>query len=261
MSNPSDYSPESFLRALSKIDRSRSDGEKFRDFCEMAYCAIAKKTAPTEADADALEDRYMRVVGRYRDKDDVRKYPELLAMLMMGLQDCSTDYLGTVSSQLEILNPKQGQFFTPMSVSLAMATMLIGDLKPQIEESGYLSFYEGCCGAGAMVLAAAHVYQTQNVDHSLHMFAYAADISEMAYQMCFIQLSMAGIPAYVEHANSLSGEHFDGAWTVAAYRFRDYHGHTHFDRPRESQIIEIAKPKPQAEAAPVRLRQLSMFDT
>lgn len=258
MSAASDYSPGSFLRALSKIDSSRSNGEKFRDFCELAYCAYAKKTATSESEADALEERYMRMVETYRNKDDVRAYPELLAMAVLGVQD-GLDYLGTVSSQLEILNPKQGQFFTPMSVCDLMAQMLIGDLKPQIEKQGYLAFGESAAGAGAMLLAARKVYKQQAINHNLHMFAYAADISKLAYQMCYLQLAMAGIPAYVEHANSLSGESFEGAWTMAAYVFRAYHGHAHFDRPQEAQITEVAQPEPVAEAAPVRLRQMSMF--
>jgi hypothetical protein len=253
-----EYSPSAFIKALGAIDRSKSDGEKFRDFCELAYCAYAKKTASTPEEADALEDRYMRIVGTYRNKDDVREYPKLLVMAVMGVQD-GLDYLGTVSSQLEILNPKQGQFFTPMSVCDAMSMMLIGELKPQIEKQGYLSFYEGAAGGGAMLLSTRKVYKQQGINHNLHMFAYAADLSLLAYQMCFLQLSMAGIPAYVEHANSLSGEHFEGAWTMAAYVFRDYHGHTHFDRPRESEIIELTAASPP-EPSSVRLRQLSMFD-
>ena len=43
--------------------------------------------------------------------------------------------------------------------------------------------------------------------------------------MCYLQLTFAGVPAYVEHGNALSMEHFDGAWTLPAYMFQSYHGH------------------------------------
>lgn len=258
---PADYNPQAFIKKLGKIDHSKSDRDKFRDFMEMAYCAYAKLTAPNRERADALEERYMRVVNTYRDKNDVRKYPELLEMVGEGIKD-DRDYLGEVSGLIGNLNSEQGQFFTPMSVSRMLAMMTLGDLKPQIEAHGYISMSEPTVGAGCIVLATARVLKEQGFNQNIHMFVHAADVSNLAYQMCFLQLSMAGIPAYVERANSLSLEHFEGAWTLpAVHNFRPYHGHLHYDKPERSinalpEEIESDRP---LEDAPERLRQLHLF--
>ena len=68
-----------FLKRLRSLDGSKDDREKFRDFLELSYCAVAKLTAAPER-AETLEDRYMSVVRSYLNKDDVRAYPELLAI-------------------------------------------------------------------------------------------------------------------------------------------------------------------------------------
>jgi hypothetical protein len=68
-----------FVKVLNGIDQSKSRTEVFADFCELSYCALAKAASPFTDQKDALEVQYMQVVGRYRDKDDVRKMPALLA--------------------------------------------------------------------------------------------------------------------------------------------------------------------------------------
>lgn len=254
-----DYSPSAFIKALGQIDSSKSHAEKFRDFCEMAYCAYAKKFAADEARAEALESRYMEIVGSYRNKDDVRKYPELLAMTVTGVQD-GRDYLGEVSGQLEILNPRQGQFFTPMSVSKLMAEITLDKafIEERIASDQYFTLYEPAAGAGGLVLAASDVVKQLGFSRNLNMLAYAADISQLAYWMCYIQLSARGIPAFVARENSLSLERFDGAWTPISLVFAAHHGHLDFSKPSKpkSELEDIpALPEP----TPERLNQLSLF--
>ena len=58
---------KSFVNKITPLDTSKNPYEKFRDFCEMAFCAYAKLTADADR-AEALEKRYMQIVGTYRDK-------------------------------------------------------------------------------------------------------------------------------------------------------------------------------------------------
>jgi hypothetical protein len=258
--SPQDYSPSAFIKALNAIDRSKSPGEKFRDFCEMAYCAYAKLTAPDKERADALENRYMEIVGNYRDKDDVRKYPELLGMAIAGLED-GLDYLGEVSNQLEILNPKQGQFFTPMSVCTMMAHVILDkeSIEQDIAEDGYFRMYEPAAGGGAMILASANRLRQLGFDPAIHMLTYAADISQLAYWMCYIQLSAIDIPAFVTRENSLSLERFDGAWTPAAIWFAAHHRHLNFTKPSKAPKPDLQDIPTMPEQSIQALRQMKMF--
>jgi hypothetical protein len=85
-----------FIKLLTALDREKSPYDKFRDFCEMVFCAKAKRVALTFEHADELEDRYMQIVGTYRDKDTVRAYPGLLALAHGAIrQGC--DFLGSVA--------------------------------------------------------------------------------------------------------------------------------------------------------------------
>ena len=43
-----------FVRALGEIDRSKRQTEVFADFCEMAYCALAKQASPYPDQREAL---------------------------------------------------------------------------------------------------------------------------------------------------------------------------------------------------------------
>lgn len=36
-----------FVRVINEIDRSKHHSEVFRDFCEMAYCSLAKVATQT----------------------------------------------------------------------------------------------------------------------------------------------------------------------------------------------------------------------
>src|ERR1017187_240829 len=85
-----------FVKRITALDREKSPYDKFRDFCEMVFCAKAKRMAQTREPADELENRYMQIVGTYRDKDTVRAYPGLLALAANAIhQGC--DFLGSVA--------------------------------------------------------------------------------------------------------------------------------------------------------------------
>lgn len=48
-----------FLRLLAKRDRSKRQTEVFADFCELAYCALAKKASPCPEQRETKEAQYM----------------------------------------------------------------------------------------------------------------------------------------------------------------------------------------------------------
>ena len=224
-------STKTFIQMLSRLEPSKSSHEKFRDFCELAYCAYAKPVAHA-AEQEALEARYMQIVNSYRDKDAVRAYPELVAMVYHGVQ--SGDFLGSIAVEIGALNDAQGQFFTPFEVSRLMAEMNLGENDSIIKEKGYLMVQEPAAGAGGMILAFAQAMQRRGYNPSRQLFVSAVDISAPCYWMCYLQLTLAGIPAQVIRGNSLSLEIFECAWTASAIPFLGYHGDI-FSQPHRKQ--------------------------
>lgn len=83
-----------FVKAFNCIDQSKRRTEVFADFCELTYCALAKGACPDAAKRDALEAQYMAVVKRYRNKDDVRRMPELLAIAIGEISAGGCDFWG-----------------------------------------------------------------------------------------------------------------------------------------------------------------------
>ncbi|MGH9721491.1 MAG: SAM-dependent DNA methyltransferase, partial [Bryobacteraceae bacterium] len=175
-----------FIKRLTALDREKSAYEKFRDFCEMAFCACAMTTAPTPERAQEMEDRYMQIVGTYRDKDTVRAYPALLALAGSAIpQGC--DFLGSVATELEVLNAQIGQFFTPYDVARMMAMMSLEGAADMIAANGFLTLQEPASGAGGMVLAAADTLAQQGFDPGLHMLVNAIDLSPLCFHMTYLQ--------------------------------------------------------------------------
>ena len=239
-----------FLKRLRSLDGSKDDREKFRDFLELAYCAVAKLTAAPER-AEALEDRYMTVVRSYRDKDDVRAYPELLAMAACAAPEHG-DFLGPIAAELGVLNPRAGQFFTPWEVSRLMAEMLLADAGAIIAERGFITLSEPAAGAGGMVLAAAETLRRQGHDPARTMLAHAVEISPLCFQMCFLQLAFVGLPALAERMDTLSLERFEAVWTPATAAFYAEHGQL-FPEGQGSATHPPEPPKPAPGA------QLDLF--
>jgi hypothetical protein len=189
----------------------------------MGFCALAKLTAPTPERAQERKDRYMQIVGTYRDKDTVRAYPELLALAATAIpQGC--DFLGSVASGMELLNARIGQFFTPYDVARMMAAMTLHDVPEIVARNGFLTMHEPASGAGGMVLATGDALAQQGFDPGLHMLVNAIDLSPLCFHMTYLQLSLAGIPGLVECGNTLSGERFDRAWTPQTPAFYLHHG-------------------------------------
>jgi hypothetical protein len=227
----------------------------FEDFLDLASLAI-RKTTVLPAEGEKIEERYMDVVKRH-EKDDVRKMPELLALTTMALES-GEDFLGLVAGELELLNTRGGQFFTPWAICEMMARMTIeGDgIAEIIAEKGFLTLAEPACGAGSLILAPVKVMREQGFDPARQLFVEATDISHMAFKMTYLQLALCGVPAMVRRGDSLwpSGG-YEKALTPAFFPFYQAN-QVGFDKWQSEGVTPIADPEPApAIAAPVPRRK------
>ncbi|MGB3316781.1 MAG: N-6 DNA methylase, partial [Albidovulum sp.] len=198
-----------FVRCMADIDGSKSRTEVFRDFCELAFCTLAKTAAQNAEEAERREANYMEVVGRYRNKDDVRKMPELLSMAVLALNLGGIDFLGRVAGEIGALDSDMGQFFTPYEISRLNAEMSLGDARGIVAEHGFLTLGEPAAGAGCMVIAAADTLEAQGIDPARQLWVEAVELNRSTFHMCYIQTALRGIAGVVIHGNSLSLERFD----------------------------------------------------
>ncbi|CAM5547978.1 N-6 DNA methylase [Sphingobium scionense] len=171
------------------------------------------------------EARYLDIIGRY-GADVVESFPRVMAELALALEAGMGDVLGALFHDLELHNKAKGQFFTPYSLSRAMAAMLIGNpatLRESIETRGHLTAMEPACGSGSMVIALTDVLRSQGINYQRHLHVTAIDIDPRAVHMAYAQLSLLHVPARLIVGNTLSGEfreqwltpaHILGGWTA-----------------------------------------------
>ena len=100
------------------------------------------------------------------------------------------------------------------------------DLVQQIENQGYVSINDCCCGAGANLIAAINSTRRKLEDVGLnfqnHILVTGQDIEELVALMCYLQISLLGVAGYVKVGNSLTepmtyGDSLENYWFTPMY--------------------------------------------
>ncbi|UEM07992.1 N-6 DNA methylase (plasmid) [Skermanella rosea] len=209
---------EQHRKALIKLiglnSHRHSTWEVFSDFCEMSALAISNGVDLPQR--EKREARYLEIVKRY-SREEVERFPQMLGELVETLECGPDDVLGKVFHELELHNKYKGQFFTPYHVCRMMAKMtLTDDVRPLIEERGFVTAQEPACGSGAMVIALAHAMRDEGINYQQRLHVTATDLDSRCVHMAYVQLSLLHVPAIIQHGNTLSLEEF-GRWHTPAH--------------------------------------------
>lgn len=100
----------------------------------------------------------------------------------------------------------KSQYFTPNHVADMMAKIALYNHKDCIEEQNYISISEPSCGSGGMIIACYNVLKSSGFNPQQQMWVQARDIDFTAAMMCYIQMTLLGIPGEVIVGNTLSNE-------------------------------------------------------
>lgn len=101
----------------------------------------------------------------------------------------------------------------------AIAKMNIGNLE---KEKDIIYIGEPSVGSGVMCIAACQVTEEQDLNYSSKLLFEVNDIDINCVYMSYIQLSLIGAAARINHKNSLSSEHFDSFITLGAIANRSF---------------------------------------
>jgi hypothetical protein len=185
----------------------------FRDFVGLS--AISLSNAVDHGHREERENQYLEMIKRY-DRQEINRFPQMLAALTMALEDEACDVLGRVFSELELGNKWAGQFFTPDCVCRMMAAMNFDDrAKAIIEDRGFIRVNEPAVGGGAMIIGLCNEMRAQGVNYQRHLHVTAVDVDIRAVHMAYVQLSLLHVPAVVIHGNTLSLEEYSHWYTPA----------------------------------------------
>lgn len=151
----------------------------------------------------AREDEYLRRIGQYDSKVQAL-FPQMFVEIVLALeQEGCTDILGGIYMELKLMNHWKGQFFTPDSICRLMAEMHVMDAAELIEQQRFITIHDPTCGAGAMLIAFAHICKERGIDYQRNVLFVGQDIDPVVARMCFIQMSLLGMSEYVIIGDSL----------------------------------------------------------
>ena len=193
-----DYLKE-FNSLLQNLDRSKTVSTVFEDFLSLSTYALAQPFYRNKE----FEKSHLDIVNRYK-KEQAEKFSQMLALVVVALDDEYQDFLGKVFSLNCFGNARKGQFFTPYHVSKMMAKINCIELKEKIDQNNFITLSEPCCGSGGMIIAFAEAMREEGHNYQNQLFVEAIDIDETCFKMAYIQLSLLGIPARVMLGDSLA---------------------------------------------------------
>lgn len=193
-------SRKEFLKTFKQLTYHHRAWDIWRDFITMFACSLSNPV--DKSHYDEREKRYLKIINKY-SKEDQKQFPELAALTVMALEENpEQDFLGGIFMELNLGNGKNGQFFTPYHICDLMAKIAVDDVSKEIDEKGYITIHDPCCGAGATLIVGVHEVRRQlekmNLNYQNHVLVVAQDIDEVVALMCYIHLSLLGVAAYIK---------------------------------------------------------------
>jgi type I restriction-modification system DNA methylase subunit len=243
---------------------SRDTWEIFCDFLELTATCISN--AVDIIHFDEREKKYLATIKKYTPEHQ-KLFSEMFAKLILALEyewqtGGFTDVLGCLFHELELHNKFRGQFFTPQIICNMMGKISLGENDKTIQEKGFIKVSEPACGSGAMVLGFANAMRDCNYNHSQQMLVSAVDIDLKCVYMCYLQLSLYGIPAEVTHGNSLTLEEWSH-WVTPVYVFGGWRWKRKSVTENNQELVDEAPAKvvmPTKQEAVKAFEQLDLFN-
>lgn len=213
-----------FLQIFHQLTYRHRAWDIWKDFIVMFACAISNSL--DKEHFDEREKRYLKIIKKYNESER-NLFPKLAAHTVIALEENpEQDFLGSIFMELNLGNNANGQFFTPYHVCEMMAKITETDILSAVKEKGCVTIHDPCCGAGATLIAGVHEARKQlgkkKLNFQNHVLVIAQDIDETVALMCYIQLSLLGVAAYVKVGNTFTEPIFENdkgenAWYTPMY--------------------------------------------
>ncbi|MCD8372200.1 MAG: SAM-dependent methyltransferase [Clostridia bacterium] len=195
-----------FLKTFKILARNHNSWTVWQDYISLCACAISNSVDKTNY--EKREQEYCSTIRKY-DKQERRLFPKLFAKLALALEnDPEQDFLGSIYMGLDFGNQYTGQFFTPYDICRTMAMMTIPSVCGHVNEYGFSTIHDPCCGAGATLIAGANVakelYNKEGKNFQNYILFLGQDIDRVVGLMCYLQLSLLGCAGYIKIGDTLA---------------------------------------------------------
>ena len=211
-----------FIKEVHAAARSRYTVDVFADM--VRAMAIAIEVTTRLGSVDALEAEYAQIKARY-EADEFEHFYRAFAIVMKALEHAREDFLGHALEELGAANTRNGQFLTPVCVSRFMARVMC----PSVEYTPgkIISLSDPSCGSSVLLIEGAEALIGNGVRQG-DLFLVAGDIDHRACDISYVQLSLLGYAACVQHMDALAVKRYAPDRYTPGYYL---HG-VNFRRPR-----------------------------
>lgn len=188
-----------FIKEVHEAARARYAVDVFADMVRTMALAIESPLTLGER-RKAIEAEYAQIKGRYTE-DEFVHFPIALAMVQMALERHREDFLGHALEALGAANTHNGQFLTPVCVSRMMAAVNCRGL--DYTPGKIISISDPSCGSSVLLIEGAEAMIADGVNQA-DILVIAGDIDHRACDISYVQLSLLGCAAVVQHMDALS---------------------------------------------------------
>ncbi len=242
---------ETYRTIIEQIARTKSSTiTVFADFCRIAACCFA---------AGTREDEYFEAIKSY-SKDELTQLSKALALLISEMESKPfTDVLGTYYLDIASHSSKQsrGEFYTPPEISKLMAKISV-NAESVIEKGKPITVNEPACGAGGMMLTLAEQFAPHSTGKEKSyvdlLRVTCQDINPVGVDMCYINMTLWGIPATMICGDTLRGT-INNSW-------KNIHWHRVGEDQRqavENMLDFIKNPQAEEKEKPADITMPSAF--
>ena len=190
-----------FIRMMDTLCVRHNRGKVWRDM--ISLWALDISNAVDSVNRGERETEYKRIAGGYT-QDELVMFARLLAKLIdIYEEEGFADVLGALFMEMELGNDAGGQFFTPYNVTRMMARVGVESAEQAISEHGYTQIADPACGGGATLIAAAEQLVRDGYNYQQCALFAGQDVDCETAMMCYVQMSLLGMPGIVKIENTL----------------------------------------------------------
>lgn len=219
-------------KEIRAVAESFSIAKVFYDFIEILALEIAIKTGNIKH-----KEKLENTMSQYKDKDLIH-YNQFKDLVIKEFQaNRFQDVFGVLFHELLLHNEFKGQFFTPYTLSLSAAKMSITD--KELKEKDFLLVNEPACGSGGMIIAASQIVEELKYNYAEKLIWIAQDLDLHCVYMCYIQLTLTGVSAEIQHTDTLKNEIIDRFYTLG-YLLNNCHARIK-SRNSANRMLEVIR--------------------
>lgn len=250
-----------FIKLIEGAAHSRSMVDVFGDAVHLMAQSLWKPCIFNKAEADEVEADWQRTRDRYTEAE-YQNICKAFAVIMEALEHDRKEFLGIVLEHIGAANTRNGQFLTPECVARMMAKCLTPNVAETHKDGEIITVTDPSCGASVLLIEQAEQLRESGIPQS-DIFVIAGDIDRRACDMSYIQLSLLGYAAKVEHKDALAMKEYSKPRYTIGYFMHAFpmrgvvHGRLPVKRektPVEAReeiaaIIDTPEPETPVEAA------------